>query len=338
MKTSLVTGAGGFIGSHLCRHLLENEPDHAIVAIDLLTYAGTEENIADLQNHPHFCFKKGDIGDREWIRDLFETHGFTRVINLAAETHVDRSILDPVVFVRTNVEGTLVLIQEALKAWGDRDDVLFYHVSTDEVFGALGPTGYFKESTPYAPRSPYAASKASADHLVRAAGETYGLPYIISHAANNYGPNQFPEKLIPLTISKVLAGEPVPVYGKGENVRDWLFVRDHCRAIATVLDNGQLKESYCIGSDHELRNIDLVQNLLDELDRARGLPIGQSRELISFVKDRPGHDFRYAMDSSKVEALGWKPQIGIEEGLRETVAWYLDNQEWSQRALERANR
>lgn len=332
MATTLITGAAGFIGSHLCRYLLENEGTDCVVALDALTYAGSEANIADLVD-PRFVFVKGSIGDRDLVRNLFLDHEIDRVVNLAAETHVDRSIVDPVSFVRTNVEGTLVLVQEAITAWSGRDDVLFYHVSTDEVFGALGPTGAFVESSPYSPRSPYSASKAAADHLVRAAGETYGLRYIISHAANNYGPFQFPEKLIPLTINKVLRGERVPIYGKGENIRDWLYVEDHCRGIAAVLANGQVGESYCIGGDQEFTNLELVGMLLDELDRARSVDVGTSRGLISFVTDRPGHDFRYAMDSSKAMNLGWSPSVKIEEGLCKTVAWYLNNECWCERAL-----
>lgn len=276
---------------------------------------------------------RGDVASREDVRGVFEGFAIDGVFHLAAESHVDRSIVDPLTFVRTNVDGTVVLLQEAARAWRGRSDVLFHHVSTDEVFGSLGPDGAFCPETRYAPNSPYSASKAASDHFVRSWHATYGLPVVVTNCSNNYGPYQFPEKLIPVVISRALAGEPVPVYGRGENLRDWLYVEDHCAAMAAVFARGRRGATYCIGGQAEVRNVDLVTTLLDEIDRARGLPPGHSRALVRFVEDRPGHDFRYAIDISLIrEELGWTPSVSLAEGLRRTVAWYIAHQDWTERA------
>ena len=325
----LVTGAAGFIGSNLVQHLLNRWPDRQIVSFDLLTYSGNVASLGPVLDHPRHTFVQGDICDRDAVRGVLESHDITGILHLAAESHVDRSIVDPMAFVRTNVEGTVTLLQEAMTAWGDRQDVRFHHVSTDEVFGALGPTGYFDESTSYTPNSPYAASKAASDHFVRSWHETFGLPIVITNCTNNYGPFQFPEKLIPVVLTRALAGQEIPVYGDGRNVRDWLFVEDHCDAIAMVFENGVNGETYCVGGEAELSNLDLVHALLDEVDTALGNVRGTSRDLVVFVTDRPGHDFRYAMDITKIrEELGWNPRVVIGEGLARTVRWYLDNQQW----------
>lgn len=330
----LVTGAAGFIGSNLVHYLRNNRPERRVVSFDALTYSGNLENLAGLkENRGHF-FVKGDITDEEAVEAVFRQHEISGVIHLAAESHVDRSIVDPLAFVRTNIEGTAVLLRVATEMWKGRSDVRFHHVSTDEVFGSLGEEGEFAEETPYAPRSPYAASKAASDHLVRAWHNTYGLSVVISNCSNNYGPWQFPEKLIPVVITRAMRGEPIPVYAKGENVRDWLFVEDHCAALCLVFENGQNGRTYCIGGGTEVRNIDLVRSVLDELDSQLNVPIGTSRKLIRFVQDRPGHDYRYAIDSARIqEELGWRPSVSLSQGLARTVRWYLENRDWWQRVM-----
>lgn len=327
--STLVTGAAGFIGSNLVHALRAQNADEHIVSFDALTYAGNLENLAALRDDPHHTFVHADITDADAVARAFAEHDVTRVFHLAAESHVDRSIDEPLAFVRTNVDGTAVLLQQAQRAWAERDNVRFLHVSTDEVFGTLGETGTFSETTPYAPRSPYAASKASSDHLVRAWHETYGFPAVITNCTNNYGPYQFPEKLIPLVICRALEQRAVPVYGTGNNVRDWLFVTDHCRALMDVMNKGEVGQTYCIGGRTEMTNLDLVGALLDEVDAQLGRNAGESRGRIEFVKDRPGHDFRYAMDCSYIEQqLGWCPSVTLAEGLAQTVAWYLAHQQW----------
>lgn len=325
----LVTGAAGFIGSNLVRHLLERWSHRQIVSFDLLTYSGNLLSLDSVLGHPNHTFVKGDICDRDAVRSVFEDYEIDGVIHLAAESHVDRSIVDPMAFVRTNVDGTVTLLQEAANAWGDREDVRFQHVSTDEVFGSLGSIGSFHEETPYSPRSPYSASKAASDHFVRAWNETYGLDVVLTNCTNNYGPYQFPEKLIPVVLTRAMEDRDVPVYGTGTNVRDWLFVEDHCDALATVFDEGKSGETYCVGGEAEVSNLDLVYSILDEFDEATGNEVGKSRELVSFVEDRPGHDFRYAMDIGKIRReLGWQPSVTLKEGLARTVRWYLDNGPW----------
>jgi dTDP-glucose 4,6-dehydratase len=320
----LVTGGAGFIGSQLLRHIVPSYPDYKIVCADSLTYASEYTLIADLEEYANYTFVKLDITDLSAVKDLFESYNFTHVIHLAAESHVDNSIRDPLAFAKTNVLGTLNLLEGA-RTSNENQACLFYHISTDEVFGSLGERGSFSENTAYAPRSPYSASKASSDHFVRAYGETYDLPYIISNCSNNYGPGQHSEKLIPTVISSVLNNEPIPVYGTGANVRDWLYVEDHVRAIDMILHHGQVGETYCIGGDAELSNLELVHLLVDEIDRQLGNPSGTSRGLITFVEDRQGHDFRYAIDHSKLtDDLGWKPTTSLEKGLETTVYWYLN--------------
>jgi len=320
----LVTGGAGFIGSQLLRHLVTSYPNYTIVCADSLTYAADYTLIADLEGYANYTFVKLDITDLSALKELFESHRFTHVIHLAAESHVDNSIKDPLAFVRTNVVGTLNLLEGA-RASNKNQACLFYHISTDEVFGSLGETGSFSENTAYAPRSPYSASKASSDHFVRAYGETYNLPYIISNCSNNYGPGQHNEKLIPTVISSVLQNKAIPVYGNGANVRDWLYVKDHVRAIDTILHQGKIGETYCIGGDTELSNLELVHLLVDEIDRQLANAPGASKGLISFVEDRKGHDFRYAINHSKLtDDLGWRPSTSLEEGLKTTVSWYLN--------------
>lgn len=327
--TILVTGAAGFIGSNLVRYLLEAWPDRHIVALDGLTYSGSVMTLENILDHPRLTFIHGDINDRELVRGIFEEHDLIGVMHLAAESHVDRSIVDPMAFVQTNVNGTVVLLQEAARAWDGDPQRRFHHVSTDEVFGSLGPTGAFSEGSRYRPNSPYSASKAASDHFVRAWGETYELAYVITNCTNNYGPYQFPEKLIPVVIDRALSGEPVPVYGEGNNVRDWLFVEDHCRALQMVYDKGTTGETYCIGGKEEMTNLQLVELILDTVDELGGQPPHASRSLISFVEDRPGHDFRYAMDISFIrDSLGWEPSVDITSGIRTTISWYLENQDW----------
>jgi dTDP-glucose 4,6-dehydratase len=328
----LITGGAGFIGSHLIRRFVLKHPGCQVVNLDKLTYAGNLHNLADIERQPNYEFSRGDIVDSEFVESLFSKYNFQAVIHLAAESHVDRSIVDPLAFVRTNVLGTCTLLQVAKKHWQEQyESRCFYHVSTDEVYGSLGETGQFTEDTPYDPRSPYSASKASSDHFVRAFHETYGLPIKISNCSNNYGPNQFPEKLIPLCIQKMVEQKPVPVYGQGLNVRDWLFVEDHVEAIEKILYEGRVGETYNVGGDCEVRNIDIVRQLAKVVDRELGRAEGTSESLITFVQDRAGHDFRYAVDFGKLKKqLGWTPTVDLTRGLKKTVQWYLANQDWVQ--------
>jgi dTDP-glucose 4,6-dehydratase len=329
-KNTLVTGGAGFIGSHVIRRLLNQHPDMNVVNLDALTYAGNLENLRDVESNPHYSFVKGDICDAALIKQLFEKYRFDAVVHLAAESHVDRSIENPMAFLETNIMGTAILLHATKNAWiGSEGDRCFYHISTDEVYGSLGDEGLFTEDTPYDPRSPYSSSKASSDHLVRAWHHTYGLPIVISNCSNNYGAFQFPEKLIPLMIRNIRDQLPLPVYGKGVNVRDWLWVEDHASAIDVILHGGTDGRTYNIGGLNEWRNIDLVHALIRLVDAKLGRPEGTSMELITYVTDRAGHDMRYAIDASRIEAeLGWKPSITFEEGLAETVRWYLANGEW----------
>lgn len=326
----LITGGAGFIGSHVVRKFVNSYPNYQIYNLDALTYAGNLENLRDIEKRSNYTFVKGDITDADFIEQLFKKIAFDGIIHLAAESHVDRSITDPLAFVRTNVIGTVNLLDTAKKAWSSNlENKLFYHVSTDEVYGSLGATGLFTETTSYDPNSPYSASKASSDHFVRAYGETYGLPYVISNCSNNYGPYHFPEKLIPLFINNIIDGKPLPVYGDGKYTRDWLFVEDHAAAIDLIFHKGKNHETYNIGGFNEWQNIDLVQLLCDVMDKKLRKEQGTSRALITYVKDRPGHDLRYAIDASKINKdLGWKPSVTFEEGLEKTVDWYLSNEEW----------
>ena len=326
----MITGGAGFIGSHVVRLFVKQYPEYHIVNLDALTYAGNLANLEDVQDAPNYTFEKGDIIDEARIRALFEQYQFDAVIHLAAESHVDRSIMDPLAFVRTNVMGTANLLH--ISRWFWKDDLkgkLFYHISTDEVYGSLGAEGFFTEETSYDPRSPYSASKASSDHFVMAWYHTYDMPVILSNCSNNYGSNHFPEKLIPLMINNILHNKPLPVYGKGENVRDWLFVEDHARAIDTIFHRGKVGEKYNIGGFNEWKNIDIVHLLCAIMDKKLNRPAGESAKLITYVKDRPGHDLRYAIDATKLnKELGWKPSLQFEEGLEKTVDWYLAHQDW----------
>ncbi|AXY78668.1 dTDP-glucose 4,6-dehydratase [Paraflavitalea soli] len=326
----MITGGAGFIGSHVVRLFVNNYPQYRIVNLDALTYAGNLENLEDVKDKPNYIFEKGDINDEKRITELFEQYKFDGIIHLAAESHVDRSIIDPLAFVRTNVLGTVTLLNICRQYWkGDMGGKLFYHVSTDEVYGSLGETGFFTEETPYDPRSPYSASKASSDHFVMAYHHTYGLPVIMSNCSNNYGSHHFPEKLIPLMINNIKNNKPLPVYGKGENVRDWLYVEDHARAIDTIFHKGKAGEKYNIGGFNEWKNIDLVHLLCNIMDKKLGRAAGESAKLITYVTDRPGHDLRYAIDASKLnKELGWTPSLQFEEGLEKTVDWYLQHEDW----------
>lgn len=329
-KRILITGGAGFIGSHLTRLFVTKYPDYKIVNLDMLTYAGNLENLRDIEDASNYTFVKGDITDIEQLKKLFIEYQFTGVLHCAAESHVDRSISDPLAFVKTNVLGTTSLLQVAKEHWkDDYSDKLFYHISTDEVYGSLGAEGFFTEETAYDPRSPYSASKASSDHFVRAFYHTYKLPVIISNCSNNYGPYHFPEKLIPLCVNNIIHSKPLPIYGKGENVRDWLYVEDHVRAIDVIFHKGKIGETYNIGGHNEWKNIDIIRELCKQMDSKLGRENGTSEKLITFVKDRAGHDMRYAIDATKLKKdLGWLPSLQFEEGLSNTIDWYLQNTEW----------
>ncbi len=332
----MITGGAGFIGSHVVRLFVAKYPDYRIINFDKLTYAGNLENLKDIENADNYVFVKGDIVSVEDVKKAFEKYEVTDVIHLAAESHVDRSIEGPMDFVMTNVVGTVNLLQQAKENWKEGEHV-FHHVSTDEVYGSLGEEGLFKETTPYDPRSPYSASKASSDHFVMAFYHTYGLPVKMSNCSNNYGSHHFPEKLIPLMIHNVVNNKPLPVYGKGENVRDWLWVNDHASAIDTIFHSGRIGESYNVGGLNEWKNIDLVKFLCQLMDQKLGRSLGESEKLITYVKDRKGHDLRYAIDATKLEKeLGWKPSITFEKGLEDTVDWYLNNSEWVEKVTSGA--
>ncbi|MDX8553623.1 dTDP-glucose 4,6-dehydratase [Tenacibaculum sp. 1B UA] len=330
MRNILITGGAGFIGSHVVRLFIHNYPDYKIINLDLLTYAGNLENLKDIEGKSNYTFVKADICDYDVVADVFSKYKIDGVIHLAAESHVDRSIKDPFSFAKTNVMGTLSLLQAAQNYWeGDFNKKLFYHISTDEVYGSLNEKGFFTETTAYDPHSPYSASKASSDHFVRAFHDTYNLPVVISNCSNNYGSHQFPEKLIPLFINNIKNNKPLPIYGKGDNVRDWLFVNDHAKAIDVIFHKGKLGETYNIGGFNEWKNIDLIKVLISTVDKLLGRKEGASEKLITFIKDRAGHDFRYAIDASKLKnELGWEPSLQFEEGIKKTVQWYLKNEEW----------
>lgn len=330
MNKILITGGAGFIGSHVVRLFVNKYPEYHIYNLDALTYAGNLENLKDIESKKNYTFLHGDITDEEYIKSIFFKYRFNSIIHLAAESHVDRSISNPLSFAKTNILGTMVLLNAFNSLWQNKwENKRFYHISTDEVYGSLGTNGLFKETTPYDPNSPYSASKASSDHFVRAYGETYKLPYVISNCSNNYGPNQFPEKLIPLFINNIINNKSLPVYGDGKYTRDWLFVIDHTIAIDLVFHKGKNNETYNIGGFNEWKNIDLVELLCDQIDKKLGREIGSSQKLIEYVKDRPGHDLRYAIDASKInKELGWSPSVTFEEGLSKTIDWYLNNEDW----------
>ncbi len=330
-KSILITGGAGFIGSHVVRLFVKKYQNYKIVNLDKLTYAGNLENLKDIEDSPNYAFEKCDICDGKGVAEIFEKYGINSVIHLAAESHVDRSIEDPLCFARTNILGTLNLLSVAKNFWKRNfENKRFYHISTDEVYGSLSNDGtFFTETTRYTPHSPYSASKASSDHFVRAFHDTYGMPTIVTNCSNNYGPFQFPEKLIPLFINNIRKGKPLPVYGKGENIRDWLFVEDHARAIDIIFHKGKIADTYNIGGFNEWKNIDLIKILIKTVDKLLGNPEGTSEHLITYVKDRAGHDLRYAIDSTKLKnELGWEPSLQFEEGIEKTVRWYLENQEW----------
>ena len=330
IKNILITGGAGFIGSHVLRRFVNKYPEYRIFNLDVLTYAGNLENLKDIEHNENYSFLNGDITNELYINSIFEKYKFDAIIHLAAESHVDRSIEDPLAFAKTNILGTMILLNAFVRLWkNDWTEKRFYHVSTDEVYGTLGQTGLFEETTAYDPNSPYSASKASSDHFVRAYGETYGMPYVISNCSNNYGPNQFPEKLIPLFINNILQNNPLPVYGDGNYTRDWLYVVDHSIAIDLVFHDGCNHQTYNIGGFNEWKNIDLVKLLCHQMDEKLGKSSGYSQKLITFVKDRPGHDLRYAIDASKINReLGWSPTVSFEQGLSETIDWYLSNKGW----------
>lgn len=326
----LITGGAGFIGSHVVRYFVNKYPNYQIYNLDALTYAGNLENLKDIERKSNYTFIKGDITDEVFVNDFFTKYKFDGVLHLAAESHVDRSITDPLAFAKTNILGTMILLNAFKNLWQNNwEGKRFYHISTDEVYGSLGETGLFTETTAYDPNSPYSASKASSDHFVRAYGETYEMPYVISNCSNNYGANHFPEKLIPLFIHNIINNKPLPVYGDGNYTRDWLFVEDHAKAIDLVFHKGDISETYNIGGFNEWKNIDLVKLLCNLMDNKLNRPLGTSEQLITYVKDRPGHDLRYAIDAGKInKELGWSPSVTFEEGLAKTIEWYLSNQEW----------